>query len=636
MCHDHNVQHFEKLSPLARIAAHLAPNQIMTWFGPGTFNDGGRRDTSTRSRQKRFGANAMSIEYKDESGKRKCNTLRTDFCVVGGGMAGVCAALAAARNGAKTVLLQDRPVLGGNASSEVRMWICGAHGADNKEGGILEEILLDNYYYNPELKFTIWDDVLYGACANEPNLTLLLNCTVRDLTMDGEHIASVNAWHLTQQCDYRITASHFADCSGDSILRSSGARYRWGREGRDEFDESHAPAQEDAKTMGNSILLQLRETEQHIPFRAPSWAHQYTDETCPNRPLTPVGASNFWWLEIGGTQNTISDSDRIRDELLKIGYGVWDYIKNHPDGRGHGWELDWIGSLPGKRENVRYVGDHLLTQTDVEKGGRFEDVVAHGGWSMDDHHPEAIEYPGAPTIFHPAPSPYGIPYRSLYSANIENLFFAGRNISATHMAMSSTRVMATTAVMGQAVGTAAAIAVRENISPRGVYQKYLQELQTTLMEQDQFLPGVTRQIPELSLKASISHEALRNGVERTLGETDNGIWLKPGESCEYRFGTTQKVLGARLVFDSDFSDSKRMRCRYPKELDLSAMPGSLGKAFRLETLQNGNWHPVHTEAENRHRLVAIEFAPLEAEAIRLVLDSSWDGAQAHLFAFEVR
>ena len=172
----------------------------------------------------------------------------------------------------------------------------------------------------------------------------------------------------------------------------------------------------------------------------------------------PGRGENFWWLEIGGLGDTIKDSEAQRDELLKMAYGVWDFIKNHPDGRGRRWELEWIGMLPGKRENVRYVGDHILTQNDILAEGRFDDMVAYGGWPMDDHPSEAFHYKGEPTVFHRAPSPYGIPYRCLYSRNIANLFFAGRNISASHMAISSTRVMGTCAIMGQAVGTAAALA----------------------------------------------------------------------------------------------------------------------------------------------------------------------------------
>ena len=139
----------------------------------------------------------MSILYTSREFDRK--VLKADLCVVGGGMAGLCAALAAARNGLQVILVQDRAVLGGNASSEIRMWICGARGADSKEGGILEEILLDNYYYNSSMKYPAWDHVLYGKCREEKNLTLLLNTTVNDLEMNGACIRSVTAWNLIEQ-----------------------------------------------------------------------------------------------------------------------------------------------------------------------------------------------------------------------------------------------------------------------------------------------------------------------------------------------------------------------------------------------------------------------------------------------------
>ena len=214
--------------------------------------------------------------------------------------------------------------------------------------------------------------------------------------------------------------------------------------------------------MGNSLLIQLRRTDEPQPFVPPRWAYKFTrPDDLPHR-LRGVQAHNFWWIEVGGLGDTIREAERTRDELMKIVYGVWDYIKNHAPERAQAanWAVEWIGSLPGKRENRRYVGDHILTQNDVRAGGPFEDIVAYGGWSMDDHHPAGILYPGRPTIFHPAPSPYGIPYRSLYSRNVTNLLFAGRNISVTHAALSSTRVMATCSLLGQAAGTAAALCVR--------------------------------------------------------------------------------------------------------------------------------------------------------------------------------
>jgi hypothetical protein len=564
--------------------------------------------------------------------------MSTDLCVVGGGMAGLCTALAAARNGTKVILIQDRPVLGGNASSEIRMHVCGAHGSDNKETGILEEIMLENLYRNPQQKYPVWDDILYSKCVEEENLTLILNCTVNEVITEGNRITAVKGWHLTEYCYCEVDARLFADCSGDSILKVSGAEYRVGREARSEFEEPHAPETPDAKTMGHSLLIQLREVDEHVPFIPPAWAHKYTEEDLPNRNLKGFTNCNFWWLEFGGLLDTIEDADQIRDECYKISYGVWDLIKNHPDGRGHKWELDWIGALPGKRENARYVGDHILTQNDVEAEGRFDDIVGYGGWSMDDHHPEAIEYPGEPTIFHPAPSPYGIPYRCLYSRNIANLFFAGRNISATHMAMSSTRVMATCAILGQAIGTAAAIATRDGLDPRGVYEERIQELQSTLLDQDAYLPWKAREVNHGGTLTASSGDpiALRNGVDRILGEDDNGWWGAAGENLTLELNDPQPVNKIRITLDSDLGRKKLMPSKYPKIERLAAMPSMLLKDFTLEIKdQTGDWSTALVLKDNWKRYLVLPLVATAA-AIRLTIDSTWGGGKAHIFGFDVR
>lgn len=567
--------------------------------------------------------------------------LTADVCVVGGGMAGLCAAIAAARHGARTLLLQDRAVLGGNASSEVRMWICGAHGADNKEAGILEELQLENIHQNPTLRYPLWDGVLYGAARSQERLGLHLSAAVCAVEMDGDRIAAVRAWHLTRQRWLHVRAAHFIDCSGDSVLRLSGAACRWGREGRSEFGESHAPEQADRLTMGNSCLLQLREIDplDHRPFVAPEWARSFPADHPRLKGAKPVG-DNFWWLEIGGTQDTQADADGLRDELLAIAYGAWAFIKNHPDGRGHGWELEWIGMLPGKRENVRYEGDHILTQNDVEQCGVFPDLVCHGGWSMDDHHPQAFNHPGAPTIFHPAPSPYGIPYRSLYSRTVANLLFAGRNISATHMAMSSTRVMATCATMGQAVGTAAALAVRHRTTPRGIYERHLRELQNTLLDDDQWLPDRRRAVPALTRSARLeaSHgdpAALRDGLDRRCRGEDHAWTCPPGGSATYRLPAPAAIGRVRLVGDSQLHRGKRMPCSWPLAGHREALPAPLPRDFRIQALDaDGSWRDVATVTGNRRRLVTIPLAVTTA-GIRLVVDRAWGGGDARLFAFEI-
>lgn len=570
---------------------------------------------------------------------------KVDFCVVGGGMAGLCAAIAAARHGAKVVLMQDRPVLGGNASSEIRMWICGAHGENNRETGILEEINLENLYRNPHKNYSIWDSVLYEKVRFEDNITLLLNCTCTSLEMDGSRIKSIKGWQLTTETWHTVEANVFADCSGDSILAPmSGAEFRMGREARGEFNESIEPIEADSNTMGMSCLIQARETTSPQPFIPPKWAYDYpTEDAIPHEFRShDVRDTNFWWIELGGDQDSIHDTEAIRDELLKIAFGVWDHIKNHGDHGAQNWVLEWVGFLPGKRESRRYVGDYTLTQNDVEAEGRFDDLVAYGGWSMDDHHPAGFRYPGAPTIFHPAPSPFGIPYRCLYSRNIENLLFAGRNISATHAALSATRVMATCAVMGQAVGTAAAIAVRDALTPRGVYQQRIRELQQTLMEDDCYLPWHKRDIPELSKTAELTAsegdpEPLRNGIDRPVGDDDNGWRGSIGSWVQYAFDGSRKIRELRLVFDSDLNRPiHNMPCNYPLYDEPFHVPYTMVRAFCIELQdKDGVWRIVKRIENNYQRLVSLNI-DAEAKAIRFIPEATWGADKAHVFAWDVR
>jgi len=570
---------------------------------------------------------------------------QVDFCVIGGGMAGLCAAIAAARHGAKVVLMQDRPVLGGNASSEIRMWICGAHGDNNRETGILEEINLENLYRNPAANYSIWDSVLYEKARFEENITLLLNCSCVELKMDENRIEWVKGWQMTTETWHTVKAKFFADCSGDSILAPmSGADFRIGREAASEFGESIEPLTADRKTMGMSCLFQVRETDRLQPFIPPKWAYCYPrEEDLPEEFRShDFRKTNFWWIELGGDQDSIHDTEELRDELLKIVFGVWDHIKNHGQHGAENWVLDWIGFLPGKRESRRYMGDHILTQKDVEAEGRFDDIVGYGGWTMDDHHPAGFRHPGAPNIFHPAPSPFGIPYRCLYSRNIDNLFFAGRNISATHAAMSATRVMATCSVLGQAVGTAAAIAVRDGLSPRGIYHSRIRELQQMLMEDDCYLPWQIRQVPDLTLKARLTAsegnpEPLRNGIDRPVGGEDNG-WLGSIESwVEYRFSNRERIKELRFVFDSDLNRPiHNMPCYYPLEQNDFHVPATMLKRFRIEALDSqGHWETITRVENNYQRLVRLR-VNIDTQAVRFIPEETWGAEEVHVFAWDIR
>ena len=580
--------------------------------------------------------------------------LEGDFIVAGGGLAGVCAAVSAARHGASVILIQDRPVLGGNASSEMRMGIVGVLKSQYSEAGILEEMQLRNFYYNPLQRYTLWDDVILSTVVDEPRIKLLLNTSVEDVVMDGERIAAVKCWNSNAYTRYLVKGKLFADCTGDGILRLSGAKFRRGREFPEEFGETYLQTGGDAHTMGNSILLQLRKTDEDHPFIAPDWAYHFTDDdfnydtpksTIPGvkfnykRIYNPKD-NNFWWIEFGGLYDTIFNAPDIQLELKRIAYGIWEYMKNHPDGRCKGYELDWIGSLPGKRESTRFIGPHILTQNDVLSGGHFEDVVAYGGWTLDDHDPEAFHKKGRISVEYSTPDYFGIPFDCLYSVNVPNLMFAGRDISCTHMGLSATRVMATTALLGQACGTGAALALAKGVNPAGVRTNYIGELQDMLEDDDCMLPYRWRKPYPLTLSAKVPEacEPLRNGIDRGWDGEDNGLWLDPGDqSLVYSWKKPVTVSGIRLVCDSEFKvRSKRMR-KLEATTERVQMPGMMPKSYRVEVRSKkcGEWTTVYECPLNWRRLCKVSFPSVQACELRLVVTASWGGGKAHIFALDV-
>ena len=354
---------------------------------------------------------------------------------------------------------------------------------------------------------------------------------------------------------------------------------------------------------------------------------------------------NFWYIELGGMGNSIADSEELRDELQEIAFGMWDYVKNSGECKNtENWDLDWVGMIPGKRESRRYVGDHILNQNDVRAEGRFDDIVAFGGWTMDDHHPAGIRYEGHPNIFHPAPTPYGIPYRVLYSKNIDNLMFAGRNISATHSALSSTRVMATCATMGQAVGTAAAIAVKNNTNPRGVYENHIKELKQTLMNDDCYLPFNVKEINNLTLKAKVEADndtkVLFNGIERDLNGVDNGYRCKKGGKVKFSYDTAEKVKEARLIFDSFLA--RRHTGNYHHNSDANVHlnrepivpPYTLVKEFDIIMKKADGTEITKTIENNYQRLVKV---PLDEEVteVTFTFKETWGAEDIHVYAIEL-
>jgi hypothetical protein len=496
-----------------------------------------------------------------------------DLVVCGGGLAGLCCAIAAAREGVRVCLIQNRPVLGGNSSSEVRVTVHGAAAfhAYARETGILSEMLIEERARNHETinengwVNSVWDLVMYDWAQKESLLTLHLNTEVVDLIYDGGERASATeasrppattekgyGWRppcapstgifaviarvSSSQREIEIRGTNFVDATGDSIIGDlAGCEWRWGSESREETGELHAPEKASTDVMGNSIHLRCREMGREVPFVAPDWAVKHEDPSYfydqGRIPHDPAGG--YWWIEIGVPYNTLYGNEEIRHELTRHALGVWDWMKNRDPKtmeKCKNYALDFIGQVPGKRENRRLMGQYLMTENDIQSTHKFEDEIAYGGWFVDLHTPggllAATSEPAAGEGYqvdsdYAAKSyvaPYGIPLRSLLSRDMENLSMAGRNVSVTHAALGTVRVMGTTALMGQALGIAAAVAHRNRLRITKIsdHPHLIREIQQTLLREGCHLPHVKRQDPldlaPLALVSASSSESLAGSL----------------------------------------------------------------------------------------------------------------------------
>ncbi len=469
--------------------------------------------------------------------------LSCDVLVAGGGPSGVPCALAAARCGAKVILVHDRPVLGGNASSEVRMHIVGADGGrvgseltEARETGIIEEIRLENAVRNGQSSASMMDLILYDLCRSQPNLTVLFNTTLVGATVVDRTIRTAKAVRHSTEDEFVIAAKVFVDCTGDGRLGvEAGAKFRTGREAKQEFNEPQAMDVADNKTLGSTLLIMARDTGAPAPFVAPKWARPFAEKDLLNRGHSSSFEYGYWWIEWGGELDTIKDNEKIRDELAAIVMGVWDHIKNGGDHGAANWALDWIGFLPGKRESRRFLGQRVLTENDVLNSTTFADAIAFGGWPIDLHPPEGVDAPEKKPCYHThLKYLYDIPLSCCVSADVDNLMFAGRNLSATHVAFASTRVMATCAVMGQGVGTAAAFAVSREVAPANLSKDAasMRAIQQRLLRDDAFLIGLGNDDP---------HDLARAAKVTASSEQPDG------PATNVTRGPTRRVDGPRVV-----------------------------------------------------------------------------------------
>lgn len=587
-----------------------------------------------------------------------------EVIVVGGGMAGLCAAIASARQGTRTALVHARPVLGGNASSEIRIHISGADQSlkqpDYAEGGLLYEMMLENKNCNEQFSYSIWDSVLFEKAKKEKNLEVYLNTVMYDCEMDGDRIAAINCVQETTEMRYRLEALVFVDATGNGTLGYyAGAEYRKGSEPKSEFQELHAPEEANNYRMGNSIMMLAKDMGHPVKFTPPSFAKKLTEQQlakrihcvqmrdtidCSDSPdpeeykRTSMTSSacvdyGYWWLELCGEgDDIIPEYESIRDDLMAYAYGIWDHIKNNDEGvhnhNAENYALEWVGALPGVRESRRLMGDYILSETDILEHKIFEDAVCYGGWCVDLHAPHGL------LDFHLLPSDcnfykgvYTIPYRSYYSKNVRNLYMAGRDISTTRMGLASTRIIGCCAVGGEAVGIAASLCQKYNCEPREL-MPHMKELQQKILKEDGFLPGYKNEDPDdLVLRAQVTAtyakkggepEQVINGISRKLGENINGWVTKPGESLTLALDGIYEVSQVRMTFESNFAYPIRVTMSPNRQAQQrTGVPIELVKDVRLDFLCEGKIVKTVEVSDNHQRLCRVNVDAVKADTIRI-------------------
>lgn len=609
------------------------------------------------------------IGFKEE-------TLHFDVVIVGGGMTGLCAAIASARHGAKTALVQDRPVLGGNASSEIRMHICGANANMKKpeltEGGIVHELMLNNKRVNDSYNFSIWDAVLFQAAKNEKNLTLLLNTSMHAAHCEEGEITSIECYQMTTERRLLIHGKIFADCTGNGTLGAFvGASFRTGSESRAEFNEPHAPEQANNYRMGNTLLFKAANVGHPVPFTAPVDAMHFTEEqlryrkhsdTPPKEVLARANENEmfmlfdgycqdygYWWIEIDGMQeDIISEYEDIRDQLVRAVYGVWDHIKNGGDHGADNYELTWVGMLPGVRESRRLETDYMLNENDVLSNRIFEDAVAYGGWHVDNHvHGGLFAFDQIPSFVYDFDGSYTIPYRSYLSKNMKNLFVGGRAMGASKLAMASSRVMGTCAIGGQAIGTAAAQAIAEGTDIRSID---IARLQQTLIRDDCYVPGFTNTdaadlaraatVTASSAQAEYAAEHVLTGINRDINGCTNAWHSQPLEGQDawltLALGAPAAVGTVQVVFDSNFNLEKKISLSSRRiHQQQVGIPVELVKDYDVELLRNGQVVASRQLRGNYQRLCRIAFDGEVCDAVRITVHATNGAPEARIYEVRV-
>ena len=424
-------------------------------------------------------------EFRTRHNPSKIRKVKYDFVVIGGGIAGMCASVAAARQGVKVALINDRPIWGGCNSSETRVHLGGHIEMEpyTNLGNMIKEFgplrggnAQPAEFYEDDKKRAFLE-------AEAEHLDLYPSYRVDRVDCRDGRIRAVYATHIETGETVEFRAPIFSDCTGDGTVGYlAGADYSMGRESRAEYNEPSAPEQGDSLTMGASVQWYSVEDDAPSTFPVFEYGLNFNDESCERVTM------GEWTWETGMNRDQCDEFERIRDYGLMVVYSNWSYLKNRLEDNGSydNRSLGWVAYIAGKRESRRLLGDHVLTENDLVNEVAYPDASFTTTWSIDLHYPDpknSEHFPGEEfksICTHGAVNPYAVPYRCLYSRNIDNLFMAGRDISVTHIGLGTVRVMRTTGMMGEVVGMAAGLCTEHKALPRQIYTDHLDELKALM------------------------------------------------------------------------------------------------------------------------------------------------------------
>ena len=582
--------------------------------------------------------------------------LDCDLLVAGGGLAGVSAALAAARHGAKVVLVQNRSRLGGNSSSEIKMHPLGIweFRTGFREGGIIEELKLEDISVNTQRSWEMWDLMLYDKVISEPNIALLLDTTVFSVETEGDKISCVYARSDTSLKIYKITAKNYADCTGDGRLAmEAGAEMMWGRDGSGKYGEDLVDDRNPHGTLCSSLLFTTTDTGKPAPYKAPAWAKKITAADLRFRDPKRNGFQfGYFFISHGGLSDAIRDTEVIRFELLSVVLGLWEYIKTcgkYPETEN--LALDTVGMIPARRESYRIRGLHLFTQHDIYGGWKnYPDQVATCGWLPEDQPSGGIFEPDVrPVLRTRKTSPYNMPLRVMISKDFSNLSMAGRNMSCSHLAFSCTRVMCTGSVMGQALGTAAALAAKHGAKLADFTENkaLINELQQELLRDGQIIMGVPNLDPtDLARKAEISSNipnsnpaAVNNGKIYDVLKSDANKWIAPlSEKPELTLSWRAPQKISKIIFN--FDAGRRHLCitkeASRRRLVLEAPQPEVLKDYDvIASLADGSTKTIIRRRGNYQKRVIENFSPVSASSITVRPLATNGDSHARIFELRV-